>query len=75
LTVAGLNLASLLGGTIIVEQVFAWPGVGLALIGAVSQRDFAVVQAGLLVVAVIFVVVNIAVDLLYSIIDPRVKLS
>jgi peptide/nickel transport system permease protein len=49
--------------------------VGLALIGAVSQRDFAVVQAGLLVVAVIFVVVNVAVDLLYSIIDPRVKLS
>lgn len=75
LTVAGLNLAGLLGGTIIIEQVFSWPGVGSALIGAVSQRDFAVVQAGLLVVALIFVVVNVAVDLLYSIIDPRVKLS
>lgn len=75
LTVAGLNLAGLLGGTIIVEQVFAWPGIGVALIGAVSQRDFAVVQAGLLVVALIFVVVNVVVDLLYSIIDPRVKLS
>lgn len=75
LTVAGLNLASLLGGTIIIEQVFAWPGIGVALIGAVSQRDFAVVQAGLLVVALIFVVVNVVVDLLYSIIDPRVKLS
>lgn len=75
LTVAGLNLAGLLGGTIIVEQVFAWPGVGSALIGAVGQRDFAVVQAGLLVVSLIFVVVNVAVDLLYSLIDPRVKLS
>ncbi|MFE6997254.1 ABC transporter permease [Microbacterium sp. NPDC057659] len=75
LTVAGLNLAGLLGGTIIVEQVFSWPGVGVALIGAVSQRDFAVVQAGLLVVALIFVVVNVIVDLLYSIIDPRVKLA
>ncbi|PII82870.1 hypothetical protein BMH32_15425 [Leucobacter sp. OLJS4] len=75
LTVAGLNLAGLLGGTIIVEQVFAWPGVGSALIGAVGQRDFAVVQAGLLVVSLIFVVVNVAVDILYSLIDPRVKLS
>ncbi|QPZ38084.1 ABC transporter permease [Paramicrobacterium chengjingii] len=75
LTVAGLNLASLLGGTIIVEQVFAWPGVGGALIGAVSQRDFAVVQAGLLVVAFIFVVVNVLVDVLSAVIDPRVKLS
>lgn len=75
LTVAGLNLAGLLGGTIIIEQVFAWPGIGNALIGAVSQRDFAVVQAGLLVVSLIFVVVNVAVDVLYSLIDPRVKLS
>ncbi|MDQ4215209.1 ABC transporter permease [Microbacterium capsulatum] len=75
LTVAGLNLASLLGGTIIVEQVFAWPGMGVALISAVSQRDFAVVQAGLLVVVLLFVVVNVVVDLLYSLIDPRVKLA
>ncbi|WP_449276783.1 ABC transporter permease [Leucobacter sp. GX24907] len=75
LTVAGLNLAALLGGTVIVEQVFSWPGIGVTLVGAVSQRDFAVVQAGLLVVAFLFVVVNVVVDLLYSIIDPRVKLS
>lgn len=75
LTVAGLNLAGLLGGTIIVEQVFSWPGMGVALINAVSQRDFAVVQAGLLVVVLIFVVVNVVVDLLYSLIDPRVKLA
>ncbi|MCE4027288.1 ABC transporter permease [Microbacterium sp. Au-Mic1] len=75
LTVAGLNLASLLGGTIIVEQVFSWPGMGVTLINAVSQRDFAVVQAGLLVVVLIFVVVNVVVDLLYSLIDPRVKLA
>ncbi|PPL16131.1 ABC transporter permease [Microterricola pindariensis] len=75
LTVAGLNLAGLLGGAVIVEQVFAWPGLGEVLITAVSQRDFAVVQAGLLVVAMIFVIVNIAVDVLYSVIDPRVRPS
>lgn len=75
LTVAGLNLAGLLGGTIIVEQVFAWPGVGEVLISAVSHRDFAVVQAGLLVVALTFVAVNVLVDVLYSVLDPRVKLS
>lgn len=75
LTVAGLNLAGLLGGTIIVEQVFAWPGVGEVLISAVSHRDFAVVQAGLLVVALTFVTVNVLVDVLYSVLDPRVKLT
>lgn len=75
LTVAGLNLAGLLGGAVIVEQVFAWPGVGEVLITAVSQRDFAVVQAGLLVVAMVFVLVNILVDLLYSVLDPRVRLA
>ncbi|WP_026556083.1 ABC transporter permease [Arthrobacter sp. 35W] len=75
MTMAGLNLAGLLGGAVIVEQVFAWPGVGEVLINAVSQRDFAIVQAGLLVVALMFVVVNIVVDVLYSVLDPRVRLS
>jgi peptide/nickel transport system permease protein len=75
LTMAGLNLAGLLGGTVIVEQVFAWPGLGEVLIGAVSNRDFAVVQAGLLVIAIIFIMVNVVVDVLYSVLDPRVKFS
>lgn len=75
MTVAGLNLAVLLGGTVIVEQVFSWPGLGSLLIEAVSQRDFPIVQAGLLVVAAIFVVVNLTVDILYWVIDPRVRLA
>lgn len=75
LTVAGLNLGALLGGTVIVEMVFSWPGVGQVLLNAVSVRDFPVVQAGLLVVALIFIVVNLAVDLAYAVLDPRVRLS
>lgn len=75
LTMAGLNLGSLLGGTVVVEAVFAWPGLGQVLTEAVSQRDFPIVQAGLLVVALIFVTVNLAVDLLSAKIDPRVSLA
>jgi peptide/nickel transport system permease protein len=75
LTMAGLNLGSLLGGTVVVEAVFAWPGLGQVLTEAVSQRDFPIVQAGLLVVALIFVTVNLAVDLLAAKVDPRVSLA
>lgn len=74
LTVAGLNLAMLLGGTVIVEQVFAWPGIGAVLIEAVAQRDFPVVQAALLLVAIGFVVVNVLIDVLHRVLDPRVRI-
>lgn len=75
LTMAGLNFGSLLGGTVVVEAVFAWPGLGQVLTEAVSQRDFPIVQAGLLVVALIFVSVNLAVDVVAAKIDPRVSLA
>jgi peptide/nickel transport system permease protein len=75
LTVAGLNLGSLLGGTLVIEIVFSWPGLGQALMAAVDARDAPVVQAGLLVIAVIFVGVNFVVDLLYAVLDPRVRLG
>jgi peptide/nickel transport system permease protein len=75
LTVAGLNLGALLGGTVIIEQVFSWPGLGSVLLTAVSTRDFPVVQAGLLVVALAFIVVNLIVDLAYAVLDPRVRFS
>ncbi|GAA3664962.1 ABC transporter permease [Microbacterium marinilacus] len=71
LGMAGLNLGGLLGGTVVVEVVFAWPGLGQLLTDAVSQRDFPIVQAGLLFVALMFVVVNTLVDLLVHRIDPR----
>lgn len=75
ITVAGLNLGSLLGGTIVVELVFAWPGVGQLLINSISSRDYTLVQAAILVIALFFVIVNFLVDLLYSVLDPRVRLQ
>jgi peptide/nickel transport system permease protein len=71
LGMAGLNLGGLLGGTVVVEVVFAWPGLGQLLTDAVSQRDFPIVQAGLLFVALMFVAANTLVDVIVSRIDPR----
>jgi peptide/nickel transport system permease protein len=75
MTVAGLNLGAMLGGIVIVETVFNWPGVGRLVIDAVNGRDFPVVQAGLLLVSAIFVAVNLAVDIVYAALDPRVALA
>ena len=74
-TIAGINLGVLLGGAIVTETVFSWPGVGRLIVQAVSQRDFPVVIAGVFVVSLAFVVVNLVVDLLYAVLDPRVRLS
>jgi peptide/nickel transport system permease protein len=73
ITVAGLNLGALLGGTIVVEMVFNWPGVGQLVLNSISRRDYPVVQAGLLVIALFFVTVNFLVDMLYAAVDPRVR--
>jgi peptide/nickel transport system permease protein len=75
LTVAGLNFGAMLGGVVIVENVFAWPGIGQLMISSVNLRDYPVVQATLVVVAVSFVTVNFVVDLLYVVLDPRVRVS
>lgn len=72
-TVFGLEVASLLSGSIIVETVFAWPGMGSLLITAVTARDYPVVQGAVLVYALIFVVINLLVDISYSRIDPRIR--
>lgn len=72
-TVLGLDLATLLGGAVIVETVFAWPGVGRLVVDAVAARDYPVVQAAVLVVAAIFVGLNVLVDLSYGLLDPRVR--
>lgn len=74
ITVAGINFGVLLSGTVITESVFNWPGIGRLVVQSVSQRDYPVVQASILVVSVIFVLVNFVVDLLYAAIDPRVRL-
>jgi len=73
ITVMGLQLGSLLGGTVIVEQVFAWPGVGRLAVNAISARDYPVIQAVVFIVSVVFVLVNLAVDLLYGVLDPRIR--
>ncbi|MEO6463173.1 MAG: ABC transporter permease [Candidatus Eisenbacteria bacterium] len=75
ITVIGLQFGSLLGGAIITETIFAWPGVGRWLVLAVSARDFRAVQGGVLLLAGVFVVVNLVVDLLYATVDPRIRLS
>ena len=74
-TVIGLDLGALLGGAVVTEQIFAWPGVGLEVIIAINGRDFPVVQAAVFVVATSFVLINLIVDLLYTWLDPRVRLN
>ena len=74
ITIAGINLGLLLGGTVVTETVFSWPGVGRLIVQSVSQRDYPVIIAGVVVVCLIFVIVNLVVDLLYAYVDPRVRL-
>ena len=73
ITVVGLDLGALLGGAVIVETIFAWPGMGRLVVQALDNRDFPLVQGGVLVMAISYVGVNILVDLLYSIVDPRIR--
>ncbi|MCC6942972.1 MAG: ABC transporter permease [Thermomicrobiales bacterium] len=75
LTVISFQFGFLLGGAVLTETVFSWPGIGLALYNAISFRDYPIVQGGVLVVAVSFVIVNLITDLLYSLIDPRIRYS
>ncbi len=72
-TIAGLQLAYLLSGVVVVEQVFAWPGLGLLALNAVQARDYPVLQGAVLLFAVFFLLVNLAVDLLYAFLDPRIR--
>ncbi|WP_135827588.1 ABC transporter permease [Halorussus halobius] len=75
ITVAGLQFGYLLSATVVVEQVFAWPGMGRLIWSGVRQQDYPTVQGTVLVVATLFVLVNLAVDLTYSYLDPRVSAS
>jgi peptide/nickel transport system permease protein len=75
ITFLGIQFGSLLGGTVIIEQVFSWPGIGRMIVEAISQRDYPVVQGGVIVLALIMVTVNLLVDLSYGIIDPRIKVG
>ncbi len=72
-TVVGIQVGHLLGGSVIVEQIFSWPGIGAFALDAISRRDYPVVQAVVLLITTLFVLVNLVVDLLYGLIDPRIK--
>ena len=73
LTASGMIFAQLLGGSVLVEKVFNWPGVGSLVVDSILRKDFAVVQAFIIVSAAIYVMVNLLVDVLYGLIDPRVR--
>ena len=74
-TIIGLQLGLLLSGAVLTETVFAWPGVGSWLKDAIFNRDYPVLQGGILFLAVVFVVVNLLVDISYAFINPRIRLS
>jgi ABC-type dipeptide/oligopeptide/nickel transport system permease component len=73
ITLVGMELGTLLGGAVITETIFAWPGVGRLAIQAIYNRDFPVVQAAVFTLGVIFVSINLVVDILYTYLDPRVR--
>ncbi|MEI5908535.1 ABC transporter permease [Bacillus spongiae] len=73
LTVIGLQMGLLLGGAILTETIFGWPGIGRYIVDAIAFRDYPVIQSGILVIATIFVLINLVVDLLYAAVDPRIK--
>ncbi|HEY6103675.1 MAG TPA: ABC transporter permease, partial [bacterium] len=73
LTVIGLNLGSLMAGSVIVETIFSWPGIGQLLVDAIRNRNLLLVQGCVLFFAVIFIGINLAVDLMYGLVDPRIR--
>ncbi|MDR1068650.1 MAG: ABC transporter permease [Clostridiales Family XIII bacterium] len=73
ITVAGLLFGTLLGGTVIVENVFGWPGVGAFLVKSITMKDIPAVMGGVMLLALLFSLVNLAVDIIYAFIDPRIK--
>jgi peptide/nickel transport system permease protein len=72
-TVLGLQFGTLLGGSVVVESVFAWPGIGFLMVQAINSRDLPLVRSVVLTISLCFVVINLAVDLLYSYLDPRIR--
>ena len=75
ITVIGLQTGLLLSGAVLTEQVFTWNGMGSLLADGVIKKDYPVIQGGVLFLAVIFVLVNLLVDVLYAVIDPRIRVS
>ena len=75
ITSIGLQFGVLLGGAVVTEKVFGWPGIGDYLVTAIKARDFMVVQSTVLVIALSYVIVNLLIDLLYALINPKIKFN
>jgi ABC-type dipeptide/oligopeptide/nickel transport system permease component len=75
ITAIGLEFGRLLGGAIVVESVFAWPGLGTLMLQSISNRDYVIVQTGLLLLVLVFIAVNLMTDIAYGFLDPRIRLS
>jgi dipeptide transport system permease protein len=75
ITMLGLQVGFLLSGAVYIENVFSWPGIGQMLVDAILKRDFPLVQGGVLLVSTTYVVINLATDLLYGYLDPRIRLA
>lgn len=73
ITVVGLQMGTLMGGAVLTETIFSWPGVGKWLIDAISRRDYPVVQNGILIVATLVIITNLVVDVLYGVVNPRIR--
>jgi len=72
-TVVGLIVGQLLSGAVLTETIFSWPGIGKWIIDAISNRDYPVLQGAVLIIATIIIVVNLAIDLLYGVVNPRIR--
>ena len=73
MTITGLQFGTLLGGAVVTETVFSWPGIGRLAVQSIYNRDYPVVQCTVFVAALLFIVINFAVDLIYGFLDPRIR--
>jgi len=73
ITILGLQMGVLLAGAIITESIFSWPGLGLLTIQAINARDYPLVQGCILTIAITYILINLVTDLLYSVVDPRIR--
>ena len=75
ITIVGLQFGSLLAGTIVTESIFSWPGIGRLAVQSISARDYPLLQGCILVIALSYVIVNLLTDVVYAMVDPRVRLQ
>ncbi len=75
ITIVGLSVGGLLGGSVVVETIFSWRGIGKLAMDSITARDYPVIQAGVLFITIAFCIINLAVDLLYALVDPRIRMK